>query len=112
MLSQYYKAICYPFEEMYKKNMHEQQKKAQMARQHSQQIPPVSSAGPSRPLVPGTQFLLTITDSGPDWSSQVRMHYMLAAAASHIIRLDTHHKRLIKDHLPSRSVLRPDPRMA
>lgn len=57
MLSQYYMAICYPFEEMYRKNMHEQQKKAQMARQHSQQIPPVSSAGPSRPPVPGTHAL-------------------------------------------------------
>ncbi|KDR85141.1 hypothetical protein GALMADRAFT_233788 [Galerina marginata CBS 339.88] len=59
MLSQYYMAILYPFEEMYKKNIQEQQKKAQLSQRQGsmpgQQFPNSMSSGRPGPGMPNIQ---------------------------------------------------------
>ena len=68
-LGQYYMALLHPFEEMYKRNMQDQHKRAQISRQGQNQHPPLAqgrpiqvpaSASPSAQLQRGPQGPLPV----------------------------------------------------
>ncbi|KAF8912810.1 hypothetical protein CPB84DRAFT_1670865 [Gymnopilus junonius] len=70
MLSQYYMALLHPFEEMYKKNIQEQQKKAQLSQQQrqggmpGQQFPNTIALGRPGPGMPNIQQQQAMRSTG------------------------------------------------